>query len=235
MAASSDFSCQAFRQAIEGECAAPDNEDVPPLQRFFLRSELINICTLQKIIEVLECQCRSCLEQASTELPFSTSQYANWILGREQSKRSSIILFSLLSYIGGARLICGFLNLDQIDDEFLISRLEDFNENHIQLHIWPSYSQKYPRKSSTIANEFRWRKYQFFVPLFQDESFSKFSPFRILPFTNEKPIMKCNEEGVYVQDHGAYGRVYSFTIPSEYNSLPVSLYCERYSCPSVRC
>jgi hypothetical protein len=218
--------CVAFRRSIE-LCSVPEDPNLPPHKKFVPKSALTALCSRQKVTETLKCRCATCHHhRGCIQEQESPEQAADLIVGDEvppdQEAVSLVLLFCLLVYVKGPQLIAFFLRKkDQFNDSVLERRAADFDDLYVRSHIWPEFDSDEPQESIILANEFRWNKYKFFLPYMKDETYSEFDGSTILPFVDEQPIGRFNEDGDFVQDQGAFGRVFSFNVWQEYHLFPV--------------
>ena len=96
-----------------------------------------------------------------------------------------------------------------------------FTIEYTTRELWREYHDKDPSKSNDFAHQFRWNKDRFFVPSLKGDTYVEFEPSTILPFMDEQPIYARTETRENMQEHGAYGQVYSFQVLPEYNLLSV--------------
>lgn len=213
--------CNAFRQAIAA-CAITDNT-CSPYQAIFSRNQITAHCTRETIHAVLQCSCLKCHEHLaglSDDIPTQTA--ATLILG-DNNTPPLVMTFSLLSFIGCPQFIRSCVQQqDLINDESIGNRTDGFSQQDLQRNIWGGYNTRDPIQSEEFATEFWWKRLRFFVPAINGNPYDVFQKSDLLPFIEEQPLNAIADNGEEVQEHGAFGRVFSFRIIPEYDFLSVS-------------
>lgn len=213
--------CHSLRHEIE----ALADPDLPPSKRFFPKSKLKAICTLNRVKDVLKCRCQRCQGHFNILSEFRAVQDDENILkrlhGLHEHGGSLTLIFALLVYIECPQLVVAFLkNQGQVNDDILEAHIDTFTADFLRLEAWPEYDKKAPQDSLALARAFRWNKYKFAVPYMNDERYSIYDEHTILPFLEEEPVGRRDGHGEVITE-GAFGKVYSFKIPPEYQLFSV--------------
>ncbi|OAL45367.1 kinase-like protein [Pyrenochaeta sp. DS3sAY3a] len=210
--------CTVFQQKI-GACAIND-ETGDPRQAIFPSRQLIACCTYEAAYAVLDCSCPRCCEHSATlNNRQSTHASAKFIIGNKHAP-TLVRTFCLLAYIGCPQFIRNCINQqDLINDLSVGNRIDGFSLEDLHRNIWGHYTIRDPAQSLRLAKKFWWTKRQFFVPIIDDSPYDTYEKSDLLPFIEEQPLYTLGENGEEVQDHGAFGRVFSFRIIPEYDFL----------------
>jgi hypothetical protein len=216
--------CIVFRHRIE-RCAVPTDLNLPPHKRFFPKSKVTALCTAETVTEVLSCWCPSCTchIQTARHLVAEHTTAAGRLICADDGGVSFVITFCLLVYIKCPQLIRHILcNNSPLTDEILETGPNTPSVDFIRRNAWPDFDDAMRHESNEFAHDLRWNKYKFFVPALRSQSFTEYESSTILPFVDEEPIWRKTETGETIQEHGAFGRVFSFRIVPEYNALRAS-------------
>jgi hypothetical protein len=216
-----ESACDSFRREIES-LADPD---LSLSKRFYPKSKLKAICTLTRVKDVLECRCQRCYGHFNILGEFRAAQDDENILkrlhGLHQHSASLTLIFAILVYIECPQLVVAFLkNEERANDDILEAHIDRFTTDFLRLKIWPEYDKKAPEASLALARAFKQNKYKFAVPCMNDEKYSIYDEHTILPFLEEEPVGRRDKHGMVIQE-GAFGKVYSFKIPPEYQLFSV--------------
>ena len=193
--------------------ATPKDPETPLDRRFFPKVDLKNLFGPSTIQAVLDCRCNTCRHRIETVTDLPVASLATVIAD------SFTLVFALLVYIECPKFIFAFLHRDWHDDciEDLAQILTGEN---IRQNFWPKFDQKNRKESISLAEKFRWGRYRFAVPYFNDSSYKVYDESTIFPFMNEKLLGRRTENGEIIQE-GAFSQVYSFEIIDEYRKFPV--------------
>lgn len=219
--------CHLFSRAIEA-CSVPNDPNFPPEKRFYPKTRLIELCTPERVSEVLGCRCATCMRHLGyAGSSCSPEEAADLIIGESvgSSYAPLVLTFCLLVYIKCPQFIVLFLRNRERFNDNVLSTSQDFCDiNFIRQQVWPDQGQRDHTQSSILADlaqKLRWEKYKFFLPPIESGKYSEYDSSTILPFVQEQPLGGIDESGHFIQDEGGYGKVFSFGIQEEYKLLPV--------------
>ena len=227
MSSSEEATCSIAYDEIQ-RCA---NHNGP--KPFYPKSALSQVLTEQRIRQILQCECGRCLNHRKLLGKLGKPiDYFRAIIGTKNvlsQATNAISLFGLLIHIKYPMFIIGFLESGQTDEHLENGAVIQSDESRDQFceqicrTFWKKYYNDDKEGCLAVAHTFRENMYHFAVPRMHGPEYRTYHEETILPFVNERPVGKINENGE-VENEGAYGTVYSFEIPDEYRDFTVSRY-----------
>lgn len=216
--------CSIVRTRLEF-LALPEDPDIPEHKKFFPRSAIWSLFTPEVVRGLVACACQRCasLRHTAGIQLHHACKVVNAIIGTPRDRdvqKTYHLTLGLLLYIDRPALIIGFVQQKCYDGN-VEAYLEQLTPAKFQQKFWPKLLSSAPQESLSVMSSFRWRKYNFFVPMLKDNEFSTYDQHTILPFINERRVGRETDDGDIVFE-GAYGQIYSFEILDEYREFVVS-------------